>query len=677
MNAFKQLNTHNISGRPFAKWSPKTLKAAYIAREENMLPPEALAYIKEHNVTIHEMRSFWIQEAESRSGGAKYNLGGYWATALSEEPVEVREVTAEQKTAGKTATLSFPVEGKAVDIKITPIPYMPGEVVRKGLDFILPLLHPFYKVEGGRLVLSMNDQEWVKPCQNSIFKASGFSRLVPILAEIVQPGIDSLTSFQLSSLTGHRWIQFLKEQLMYCSLPDYIALHSGIVEYCIKEKADASYYYSEIGAKTDEKFAEIRKTLGKVTPKLITSPAQTGDVPSLLYVEKAGQNKGTALEFSRAMAAVQGLATILGKSTEGVMLMARTRNFTSMMTKSECDCVYVVSTVLGLLSQGKKVMVQLTSTSLLDPVWNSFQTWVTRSKAKVPNANLKFLTPRSLLLNISSNYLDHCETTLKEGYTLVWDCQRPVSSESEMKSKLAESTKVLAEFQTYGSFVVRTAIYGHLVPTSTDKHHIYQFSDGSQFQGVISSEPNVSMMAYNAERGYYLKPLSVATEENWYSYVTASCGLVLAMPFRAQVYASEICNVVTVDKTRFRVNRMYDGTLELETLSPETMLEVRGQWELQRDPEPVSSDGEDYGDEDDAEGTDNDDEGAQTTYVRKDYGSESVVTTTTTDTTALTTTTTTTTPGKSHRKRPPKPKKDERDTKKSTQISTVDLDELM
>jgi hypothetical protein len=467
--------------------------------------------------------------------------------------------------------------------------------------------------------------------KSSIYKASGFGRILPVLQEIVEPSLDDLSVTKRASLTGVRWTQFLKEQLMRASLANYISLHTAFVDNCLQSRA--KYMYVSIDSNVaNAELQGVVASMGNVHLKALTSYAAPGDVPSLQFMERTGKGKDANVHFSKALSATQGLQQILGESTDSIMLLARTRNFTSMMARSECDCVFLVSTVLALLARGKKVQIMLSSTAMLDPIWSSAIKWSKRailgpsssnSSAKVEEVmfnpdSIRFILPRAEVFSVSDTYQKYCVTEATQGYYLVWDCQKPVSSESEMKAKLSEASRLFTEFTSYGDFVVRTALYGALVPTSKDAHHAYQFGDGSQFQGVVSSDANLSMMAWNPQRLYYMKPLVKAAIGTWYDYVVSSCSLVLALPFRPQTYVSEICNVVCVDKTRFRVTQTYTGELEMETLSSMTLLQGGGRWNVDPEDMPPNEDEEGEANGEDGKNFEDDDYGSSDTDADDD-----------------------------------------------------------
>jgi hypothetical protein len=394
-----------------------------------------------------------------------------------------------------------------------------------------------------------------------------------------------------------------------------LAAHTAIALHCYRQDTKFKYISQSITPDTgNEKVNDIiRKFNGQCY--LLVSPLNVDHCPSVDFTGK--KSKAKDAHFVRANSTYSGIQTLLGEASANYQLLSSTRNFTSMMGRNECDVTFIVSAMLGALAQYKKVQVEIYSTAYLEPLYSSYSKWkMTLPSESRDDYSLWFLMDQAKLTNAGA-YSKFCTLTSHSDHVLVWDLGQVVSSAREYKDKHRAASALMEQIRRHRRYIVRTALYGDLVtcPDSASftvgwepnpnpdlpavevkipnsSHYVYEFGIGYAFQGICSSEPDVAMMAQTVKGAYYLKPVkrNGGTLLDWYDYVEASATLVLAAPFRSQAYASEICNVVCTERSRFKVTRKYNGELEYATIESYTSVDIAEDFEEEDDESYESSD---------------------------------------------------------------------------------------
>jgi len=268
---------------------------------------------------------------------------------------------------------------------------------------------------------------------------------------------------------------------------------------------------------------------------------------------------------------------VLGESLAHYRLIEDGRSYTSMMSNAEREIIFLVSTSLGLMGMGKNVQIMLSSVGPMEFVFSSIRKWQTTQKKLGPkDPKFVFVLPSKAATSVQTVYAEHVVTAPVPDYVLLWNHSSDVAADQDVETALAKAEDIFQGFTGVDDYVLKTGLYGKLL--TDEDHHVYRFGTAWEFQGLVSTIPNLHFMKANAKDDYRLVP-AIAVEgtgaeraELWYETVKAHCTLMLSAPYRCPIYVSEACNLIAAQRERVKMSFNVTGDVEFTTLTTEDQL---------------------------------------------------------------------------------------------------------
>jgi len=227
-----------------------------------------------------------------------------------------------------------------------------------------------------------------------------------------------------------------------------------------------------------------------------------------------------------------------------------------------------------LMATGRNVQIMLNTTSPLELVFSSIREWQKKNSKEGENdPQFSFILPSSAATMVQSVHAPHVITSPLADAVLVWNRKTDVAADQDITMALAKSEQVFQGFDTdvVADYVIKTGLYGSLL--SDEDHHIYTFGTAWEFQGIVSTIPDLQIMKRKPNDVYYLAKAVVATKaigadraEAWYELVKSHCTLMLSAPYRCPIYASEVCNLISAQRERIKMKFSVTGDVEFVTL---------------------------------------------------------------------------------------------------------------
>lgn len=567
----------------FTTWAEKDLKNLAELRTMESATPTVKAFLAQYGLkTIPaKLRTMALQALQKRDNGQVFCVGSHftqgWANGGTIKVVEAHK----QDQIVVPASLEMTVEGKKEVIPITPVQLLTGETDRKGLRFLAPIIASWFKIDNKEIVLAFEPKNVDKVCNKSQIDHTALPIFYEAVLEVFVPKTLHLLSGG-KTLAGYQWFQHVKHVLSTCTFADYYGLHTGLVCDILKGRPDKNYFYAKM--KVNESMPVALKETIQVLEQhfqgcyVMVAPLLLEDCPVLNFIMKKNNKMGKEEGFARARAGMQQLRALLSQSLGTYRLLEDARGYTTMMSESERDVVFLASTTLALLEKKKKVQIQLDSTGLLSFLFTSIKTW-TKAQENPDAYEFKFILPSSSITGVQTIYAAHCQTTIDPEMVLVWIHRPDVSADTELADAIARSGDVFKGMVGAKEYIVKTAIYGSLLTVKT--HNIFRYGTAWEFKGIISTFPTLDLMAQTASGKYYVKNIPKITGDDlataWYNEVKTQCNTMLVCPYRGFVYASEICNVVYGLKEKMKVSFTPKGEVDIQTLGSEAEVsELKG-----------------------------------------------------------------------------------------------------
>jgi hypothetical protein len=582
MHSLLKVNSSFFESTKFASWSADELYKSGIARQTSQLPLVAKEFMDKQTPPImtitDSLRSSWIRALEERNREVKLEYGSFFSKSLVGEPITFKEPV--KRVEGETLANGdfydpnavFIMSGEPKTVMMSPVPTMPGQKTRVGIEFIVPLLAPFFGVSAGKVVVKMSDA-WRTALERTPYIASGFVAICPLLDEFLQPALVDMGERLRTGLSGLRWIQFLRDTLVSLDMEKYLTVHKAVQLHILKSEPRYSYLTKRIPVTGNKVLDDAVKAIaagGVGDAVLLAAPCAPEHVP-IISTSGAVPGQNEDQNYQRSKVVVSAATSLVGESSATLRAFTLTRGYAAMMGKNECDIVFLVSLTLAALAQFKKVQVSLNSTALIEPVYSSYQTWLaTYTTEEQKEFSLRFILPPNCLLSLNSVYVPMSGVSPLDSYVTVWDAQTAIANGSNVADVVKTSETTLAHLMTHKRFIVRLGIYGTMATFKSGDVQLYGYGygDASNYQGILSTEPGLKMME-KVKNAYKLKDclIKMNNSKMWYDYVERCNDFVITAPFRPSVFCSPICNVVTVNKTRFRINRSFSDDITYSTVS--------------------------------------------------------------------------------------------------------------
>jgi hypothetical protein len=527
------------------------------------------------------MRTAALREISRRTLGVRLSVGSHFTSSWSNgTAIKVTEPDVEKKVQG---TLAFTVENKTEVVPATPVQMLPNEKDRKGLRYLVPIIASWFKVKGQEVKLALTPNELADSFKESVFDYRG----IPMFADTVVGIFNPKTGYLVSggrTLSGWSWVQHVKDVLLGCSFSEYYTLQTSFVYDVLMPKDDGRGAKTNfIELKDSDRFpADLRKTIKELSDFVggcyfLSDAFTVKQSPRVAFTNKKTRIAGREEGFARARAGVQRVRAVLGESLAHYRLIEDGRSYTSMMSNAEREIIFLVSTSLGLMGMGKNVQIMLSSVGPMEFVFSSIRKWQT-SQRKLGSKDPKFVfvLPSKAATSVQTVYADYVVTSPVPDYVLLWNHSSDVAADQDVETALSKAEDIFQGFTGVDDYVLKTGLYGKLL--TDESHHIYRFGTAWEFQGLVSTIPNLSFMKANVKDDYRLVPAILVEgtgaerAELWYETVKAHCTLMLSAPYRCPIYVSEACNLVAAQRERVKMTFNVTGDVEFTTLTTEDQL---------------------------------------------------------------------------------------------------------
>lgn len=522
-------------------------------------------------------------QSNSSMGTLKTESQGKVVTPLSQSS---KLVPAVSQVVSSTPKMEFTIEGKVTSIDVQPVPMMPGEKMRKAIQYVAPIIGALFHVKEGEIVLGINEVHWLPMFQETSLSLAGFQMFLGIVQEVLGGEVLGAMDANLrNSLNGPRWYQYVKERLTACSISDYLAVHTGFSLYVLQiDKGETAYMCTELDGESKippewlRAVEEVRTAYGRCY--VVTGVLKPSDLPAFSYVEKIKTVKDGE-RLSQVYASLEKLRSCLGSSTENYKQLTASRGYNSMMTEVERNHVWVVSATLGALSRHKRVVVKITSQGALPYLHRSYMNWLESAVEKEARLeySLLFLVDMSAMGTMNTAFDKYCTGTIPDGYVCVWDHSAAMVGKMTTDEMEAVAKKQVAAYASCPKLIIRTAIFGQAM---ADRFSIHPYGTAWEFQGVMSNVGPYIMMMRNRKGYYSVEIPRVMTLLEWYDTVQDHHIYVLHGPWRPPIWISETCNVVYVDKTKIKRVINARGDVVHDMLTSLSSMSLGGEWDIRR-----------------------------------------------------------------------------------------------
>jgi len=572
----------------FKSVTDKDMEVAHRTMTYESLPEAVKKVLALRGVTQMSgpVRAIFRLVMEEREKGASYGCGSYMLTGWGQGNEVFAVKGVQEKERNLPAKIEFTIQGQVTSTVAQPIPQMPGEKMRKCIQYVLPLIGAMFHLKDGEVVLGINEVHWSTMLSGTPVNLAGFQLFLTVVQEVL--GGEVLAAMDMNirnGLTGPRWFQYVKERLTACSVADYLAVHTGMALYLLQRDKGVTHYMCTEMTEAMEVPVEWKKAVKDVQLAyrkcyIITGVLKKEHLPTFSYVEKI-KNARDGERLSQVYASLEKLRSCLGSSTENYKQMTASRGYNSMMSAVERDHVWVVSATLAALSRYKQVAVKIGSQGSLPYLHRSYLNWLESDVPKEERDQYKlvFVVDIASMGSMNAAFENYCVGMCPEGFVCVWDHSAAMVGKMPTDEMENVARKQVAAFSTYPKLILRTAIFGSAM---ADKYSIHMYGTAWEFQGVLSNVGGYSMMMRN-QKGYY--SVTIPRVDNllsWYDIVQEHHVYTLHGPWCPAIWVSEACNVVFVDKTKIKRVINAKGDAVHDMLTTLSSMSDGGEWDVRR-----------------------------------------------------------------------------------------------
>jgi len=574
-----------------SNYTPKDLTKYSTAREVRQLPESLQALAAGTNGQIMDIfrRECTTRSMQIKTEGALH-YGGVLSTAWAKGKEVLVQETKRVQTSSEIEkkvpaisdyVLKIGTPQEQEEVKVTPMPLINGMKARTGIFTVVSIVASMMIPDNEgqtRLLKSSVHSHLRQMLVKGNIKMTGEQVLISAVWEICGPSLIVLETQAYMQLTGIRWIEFLMGQFSRCTLSQFYAVHTIIVEdilgFIKRKKGKAQVvsgkevFINLMVAEDRESTAEPVKAVNEVIRAykycaLLDRPIPYSYFPPLAV--DVPENK-TSAEFVEMMAWRKSYHAIVGGKAGPWMSLSAGKGVLSMSSDVERRIVRIVSLTLGMMQHESVVQIVPYSIGDIPFIVDSAIVMLREKgdKTKISDV-LRIIVSGQDVAKIGADY--------KPCIVSIIDSKLPtiIMSSAAMATGDEEKTwqKGMDIIDPW-NFIERYIYYGPYYGKALAhyKFRVCQLGTSDDMTGVVVKNIKAVIAHYDGKYSY--KTLPEVGPDEWYSVVWESAKLRLASMFSPMVYCSPIIGVVrSIRKVRkvFSINLAGEVQWEEDVLS--------------------------------------------------------------------------------------------------------------